>query len=81
MFSLPESDGPYPATLDTGTKVYGSPSDATEDSTVNLPAKPFTVIGAGTATDTATTGRRAIYGRYTGVPVRLGWVDVANVNR
>lgn len=81
MFSLPESDGPYPATVDANTPVYDSVTDTTPRQTINAPGKPFTVVGAGSAKDTATTGRRVIYGRYSGAPVRLGYVDVGRINR
>lgn len=80
VYSIPESDGPYPATVKAGTPLYGSATDKTPNTTLNDPSRPYTVVGAGSGA-TATTGRRAIHGRYAGKVVPLGWVEVGRLVR
>jgi hypothetical protein len=80
VYSIPEADGPYAATVDANTPVYGSAEDTTANGTLSQPTKPFMVVGASKGA-TPTTGRRALHGRRDGSAVLLGWVDVSRINR
>lgn len=81
VYSIPESDGPYPATVKAGTPLYGSATDKTANATLNDPSRPYTVVAAASASDTPTTGRRWLHGRYQGKPVVLGCVEVGRLVR